>query len=619
MRKPKRRRPAPGGNHPEDVLEFADFTSFGELLGPEADERARFEFDTEVRARLLAARRRVARFAKGTIERELELGREATPASPIVFGVGGLRHSTSQHCSSPADKSQAALSLLLASQRYGVPIAPTELQGTFHNAGDWLVRGPELGQIFYEERGGLAETFTFLAQLEGAEERLFPGYARFESSLDNRVLTERKWLRGPLEREKQRILERHVQEGRQRLAKSVSIAQFGDPIHGVAVAVEAALLDSEHLAAVKLALKTKRLPLTPDDVAVRGDETRPLHERFSTGLSEIPLAEYYVPFWVHGGFTPETIRITEFLVANRRAFKERSQAGPIDGQQVAEFRRLCPSENLLRALFVFTSADRAELWESAEADPARWFNTRELYLKTLLQFRRAGDPAHALQGAGYSADQLAILRDFGVDFFGGVYRRYANRFGAHLVRLVEEPAASSPKAGLLHDGTATIVGVAARDYRGLAATISGALWHQGVSLRQAHLFSATQHGLALDFFHLAPGIATPKPDLTKVIEDAIERQLYIGELDEAGLPRVTGTVSLEEWRPGQYCLRSEMSDDVSGLIYALAYKVFRHLRGAIFGLTAHAAKGKSFASIYLNLPPDLSLEAARSIVAIHFR
>jgi hypothetical protein len=37
--KTKRRPPGP---HPEDVLEFDDFISFGELLGPEAGERTRF-------------------------------------------------------------------------------------------------------------------------------------------------------------------------------------------------------------------------------------------------------------------------------------------------------------------------------------------------------------------------------------------------------------------------------------------------------------------------------------------------------------------------------------------------------------------------------------------------
>jgi hypothetical protein len=117
--------PSTGGNHPEDVLAFDDFVSFGELLGPEADERTRIEFANEVRARVLSARRRVALFAKGVIAHELKNGRAVSPDNPIVYGAGGLYHATSHQCQTPRDKSRAALSLLLASQRYGVPIDPS--------------------------------------------------------------------------------------------------------------------------------------------------------------------------------------------------------------------------------------------------------------------------------------------------------------------------------------------------------------------------------------------------------------------------------------------------------------------------------------------------------------
>jgi hypothetical protein len=183
------------------------------------------------------------------------------------------------------------LSLLLASQRYGVPIDPSELQTTFRNAGDWLLRVPELSALFYEERGSLADSFAFLSQVEGAEERLFPGYAQFEASLDGRVMTERKSLRSALERQKVRALEHYVREGRTRLAEAVAHAPAKFSAESAGVAVETALLDADHLAAVKLALKTKRLPLTREDEAARRDETRPLHERYSSGMSGIPLAE----------------------------------------------------------------------------------------------------------------------------------------------------------------------------------------------------------------------------------------------------------------------------------------------------------------------------------------
>ncbi len=617
LRRAGEKRPGAGGNHPEDVLGFEDFISFGELLGPEADERARFEFANDVRARLLSARRRVAHFAKGVIERELKDGREVSPGSPIVYGVGGLSHRTARQNESSREKSRAALSLLLASQRYGVAIDPGELQTTFRNAGDWLERVPELSALFYEQRGSLADSFTLLSQLDGAEDRLFPGYAKFESSLDGRVMAERKSLRSALERQKIKVLEQVVQEGRTRLANAVSARLPTDTGQRVTVAVEAALLDADHLAAVKLALKTKRLPLTADDLAVRQDDSRPLHERYSTGISEVPLADYYKPYAAECEFSLETVRIVEFLIANRRAFKERSETGLNDARQVEEFARLCQDEHLLRSLFVFTCADRAE-WESEAADPVRWFNARELYAKTIMRFRPEADPTRSLHAAGYSPEQLRILKDFGEDFFGGVYRQYANRFGGHLVRLVEEPTVAGPKASVLRDGTSMIVGVAARDYRGLAASITGALWRQKIELRQAHLFSAMNHGLALDFFHVAPGDNRMDSDLTRLIETAIERRLYIEESDEARLPHVPGNASLREWRTGLYCLRFETSQDASGLIYALTYKVYRHLHAHIFGLSAHATRGKAFVSVYHSLPADLSLERAQAITAKQF-
>jgi len=342
-----------------------------------------------------------------------------------------------------------------------------------------------------------------------------------------------------------------------------------------------------------------------------------LHERFSSGLSEIPLAEYYVRFSSQCDFSPDTLRLVEFLVANRRVFKERSEAGISDARQIDDLARLCQDEQHLRALFVFTCADRAE-WESEQTDPARWFNTRELYAKTLLRFRPAADPTSVLATAGYSPEQLEILQDFGEDFFGGVYRPYAVRFGAHLVRLVEEPDNSSPKASILRDGASMILGIAARDYRGLAATISGALWHQNIGLRQAHLFSAMHHRLALDFFHVAPGERPLLPEVTRFVEDAIRRRLFIADSDEAGLPRIAGSASIREWRHGLHCLRFETSEDASGLVYVLTYKIFRYLQGDIFGLSAHTVRGRAYASVYHRLPPDLSLEKAQAITSEHF-
>jgi hypothetical protein len=333
-------------------------------------------------------------------------------------------------------------------------------------------------------------------------------------------------------------------------------------------------------------------------------------------MSDIPLDDYFAPYHSAGGFPEETVRIARLLVARRRVFKERAET-PNDALQVREFAQLCGNEEFLRALFVFTCADRAH-WESERDDPARWFNSRELYFKTMMRFRPGWDPALRIQMLGCSENEAGILRDFGEDFWGGEYRQHASVFATTLATLAEQPAPGGSKVIVLSDGAAPIIGVAARDYRGLAASITGALWHQGIDLRQAHLFSAMHHGLALDFFHLLPGGKPWGRELVRAIEEAIRTQSCIADRDEAILPRLSGRTTLREWRPGQYCLRHETRTESGGLVYALAYKVFRHLRGNIFGLVAHAARGSAFVSAYHSLPPDLPLSHAQHIVAETF-
>ena len=617
LRQRGRHRPLGGGNHPEDVLRFEDFLAFGELLGPEAGERERFEFANEVRARLLAARRRVARFAKSVIQRVLKEGRPVAPGHPIVLGLGGLCHTTAHRCRTPREKSRAALALLLAAQRYHVPIDPAELETTFRNAGDWLEPVPELAALFYERRGSLARTFAFLSQLEGAEERLFPGYARFEVSLDARVMSEQKQLRSALEREKLEALERFVAEGQQLAATLVSSPADRPWTLADLIRLEAARLDTEQLAAVRLALKTKRLPVLPEDEAARKDQTRPLHERFASGMSGIPLAAYYERYRTQCDFSPETLRLVEFLQLHRREFKERAESGLNTDDKVAELVARCGDEHRLRALLVFTAADRA-VWESAEQDPARWFNTRELYEKAMQRFRPGPDSRTVLGAAGFSPAEQAVIADFGDAFFGGVYRQYLGRFGAHLLRLAEAPEHTPPKVAVLRDGASVIVGVAARDYPGLAATLTGSLWSCGVGLQQAHLFSAAHHGLALDFFHVAPDTRALPAELSRTLELAVVQRRHIAPEDEAGLPALAGEKTLTVWRAGLYRLRFETARDTGGLLYALTYKVHRHLQGNIYGLEARVVRGRTFVSVYFHLPAHLTLEAAQAIVQTRF-
>ena len=263
-------------------------------------------------------------------------------------------------------------------------------------------------------------------------------------------------------------------------------------------------------------------------------------------------------------------------------------------------------------------APTARSGESDRSEPVRWWNIRELYAKALETFRPKQDRAGTLKAAGYEEDELTILRDFGEDFFSGLYRLHAIRFGAHLVRLSGGGDAVGPKGAIIRDGTSTMLAVATRDYRGLAASISGALWQSQVELRQAHLFSAMNHGLALDFFHIAPGEKPLRQELSGIVEDAIRAHRHTAESDEAGLPRIDGRFTLTESRPGQHCLRFETSRDAGGLIYALTYKVFRYLEGNIHGLTAHTARGNAYISIYYSLPVGKALDEARAIVESRF-
>jgi UTP:GlnB (protein PII) uridylyltransferase len=348
---------------------------------------------------------------------------------------------------------------------------------------------------------------------------------------------------------------------------------------------------------------------------VRADESRSWFERHSSGFSGVPLAQYYRRFAAECGFNAETIAATEFLVANWRAFRTHAEEGQTGDDQVETFRALCGTEQRLHALYVFTCADRLG-WQSEQGHGARWFSVRELYVKTRRAFHPAAiEPERELATAGWAPEDLRILSDFGKDFFSGLYHAHANRFGADLVRLAESKEASAaPRAALLHEGASLILGVAARDFRGLAACISGALWKEGIGLVQAHFFSAMNYGLALDFFHLAPGADAVPHHLPRIVQEAVRAQLHIAPTDEAGLSRLNCAADLQESRPGKFRLRCEAAGDTGGLIYALCVKLFLHLGADIHGLSASTTRAGSFIIIHHSLPHRLTLEEARRIV-----
>lgn len=601
------------GNHPEDIMTFDDFTSFGKMLGTNSTEEERFNFGNEVRSRIFESRRRIALFTRRVIRKELAQKRWVSKGSSIVYGLGGLHLQLAQPATDPENKSRLALSLLLAAQHYRTPIDHLELHQAFGNAEDWLTWVPELASLFYESEGSLADTFEFLSQVIGAEERLFPGYGKFESSLDGRLMIERTSLRGKLQRKKLRALEKFLITGRSLLHDVAGSHGLKDSQEELNIAIEAALLEPDKIAAIKLALKTKRLPLTHWDQSLRGNTSYPFHERFASGFSGIPLEEYYQPFVQQGGFSEAVIEEVKFLIEHRSVFLRTVLSGPNDVQQVREFADLCGSEERLRMLFVFFSADHVE-WNSEEKLPAQWFNIRELYTKTQQRFRPGTDSTRYLAAAGYSQEEQEILKDFGQDFFDGMYRSYANRFGPHLLRLAENSTFNGCKVGIARNGASTILGVAARDARGLAATLTGLLWQQGIGLQQAHLFSSINHQLALDFFHLENENVKIPAQLPQLIEERIHEGLPIQQAVGAPPLDLKGQVALVEWRPGQYCLKYEGAQNSGALIYTLTYKLLVHLQADIFGLNAYKSRQGEFVSVYINLPTDLSFDDARKRV-----
>lgn len=609
-----------GGGHDEDVLGFDDFTAFGEMLGKEASERARFEFANKVRGRLLMARRRVARFTLGVMGHELSECRRIRPGSTIIYGAAGLRQMDSDTDASTRVRSKAALSLLHAAQRYELPIDPAELDTTFYEAGDWLTRTREVSELFFEERGSLADSFEFLSQFAGAENRLFPGYGDFEVSIDERVLHEKETLRGALVHRKIRLLESWRREGKKLLDQQL-LAQSsttGAPPAPGRTTLETAMLDEISFAAVKLALKTKRLPLTEDDIVVRTRRLDlPLHDRFASGFSGIPLKDYYSNALAGCGFPEELLELTEFLIENRRAFKANASQGPNDSQSVKSFIERCDTEARLRALYVFTCADRFE-WESEGKVPDLWFSIREMYSKLMAKFRPGLDPAVFLKSQGFDEDQIAVLRSFGPSLLGGGYSEMGVRLGEPLSRLALEPETAPPRARLVRQGGSTILAVAARDFPGLAATISGALLEAGVPVLQAHLFSSEKFKVGLDFFHLDVNPESPPPDgLAAIITTAIEERSHLAE--DANVSAEAFDVQIDPWHATSCRLSARTSAEQAGsLIYALTFQVFHALGGNVHGVQVSSRGDDAKVSVYHNLPDNFTHEQAGEAIKAAF-
>ena len=403
-----------------------------------------------------------------------------------------------------------------------------------------------------------------------------------------------------------RELERFIAEGRTLKNDEPGRAAVASP------AAVAKLLDGDHLAAVKLALKTKYLPFITAGGCASWEPLMASHDH--SGFSGIPLSTYYQRFATECGFTPETISATEFIVEHQDAFREHAAIGWADDENVRKLLALCKTEQRLHALFLFTCSDSVE-WSESRQGSALWFIVSELYIKAVELLRRTNpDPLAALMSAGFAPEDIRILCDFGADFFGGLYRRHINRFGSDLVRLATTAdKGAPPKAAIVREGPSLILGVAAQDFPGLAACVCGALFSHGVSFTQAHLFSSIHHRLVLDFFHLSvDGKALPD-NLPNLIEDAIAGRFHIGVADLPSLGKTP--IDLQEPRPGRFRVRTTAEgEEAAMLIYALCLKLHIHLQANIHGLVANASAAGTSITIHHSLPSITTLEDALVIV-----
>lgn len=222
-----------------------------------------------------------------------------------------------------------------------------------------------------------------------------------------------------------------------------------------------------------------------------------------------------------------------------------------------------------------------------------------------------------LVNAGFTSDQLDLFEDLrGV--FNGAYAGLSHRFCYHLVELAENPSKGA-LVKLIFDGPSTIIGVAAKDYRGLATTITGALAERGIPMIQAHLFSAKRYGLALDFFHISLPDRLQGNELTKDLQSLIQKQMLFPESPGSPRPLERGTFTLRLWdESGRYQLHMVTQNHSIGLIHAITSRIYLHLQGNIFGLTAYTGRDSAYITVCHTLPDHLSLGDAQAILEREF-
>lgn len=390
----------------------------------------------------------------------------------ISADADGLIH-TGPEPATPEDRSDIALTLLTASQRYGRALSPTQSRH-FANAMHWFVLRPAAGELLTHP--GLAEALVF-AQRWHLLDAIFVGPPEHADACKG---GDRVVRFAGLVTELQAV-DAYVR-GRGPDHSSASTISASPP--AISLAVSAAdSIGGTGVAAVRLALVTLYYMVQDEEDASCED-----------------LTEYFSRLITQGGCEAETAALAQFLVTHRHLLARIAEQGINDTHHVATVCAESGTQTNLQALWLLTcvtacnSADNHGLPYS--------FNLRELYSKSLnaLQAQRAS-AYDLLRGAGFDETECAVLADLGPDFYSGAYADFMVRIGSHALNVL---AGRMPaKALLFRVAEGSVLAVVARNVRGLAAAVVAALQTAKVTIAQAHLFTASQADFVLDFFHVA--------------------------------------------------------------------------------------------------------------------
>lgn len=231
------------------------------------------------------------------------------------------------------------------------------------------------------------------------------------------------------------------------------------------------------------------------------------------------LGDYFASLAMARGCPAELAALAQAVLEHRTLLPALASAGTRDAQRVHALCAALGSARVLHALVLFHCARQQAMATTVEAPALRqesaapfadhlWFNLAELYQKALDTFAHTPDSSRTLLlRAGFDAAEAEVLADLGPDFYSGAYAKFIRRLGAHALRVAAGEC--SAKAVVLHEHGQRVIAMIARNTPGLAAALLGALDAASLRVRQAHLFTASRCGFVLDFFHVAGVIDTP--------------------------------------------------------------------------------------------------------------